>query len=295
MEFTPDNILVPIDFSAPSTSALALARELAGPFEADIHLLHVRTVVDNPIVSPDDLDEVERILAMSDAKTRELLESSTDGIGTPTHCHVQRGVSPADAIIEAVSELDCELVVMGTQGRRGLKGLLVGSVAKEVVHRSLVPVLTTRVGADRGFPPRKILVAYDSSADSLEAVLVAAEWAQTLGAEVTLLHAMEPITYPDFYSHYTLRANHMARLGERCREALDEVGREHLQAVAYDTAVIHARPAEGIVDVTSNQNFDLVVLATRGLSGVAHALFGSVAERVVLLSEVPVLTVRGSS
>jgi nucleotide-binding universal stress UspA family protein len=295
MACTPETILVPVDFSPPSTSALALARELAGPFGAELHLLHVRTVVDNPIVSPEDLDEVERILAMSDARTLELLEKSSDGIGSPTHCHVRRGVSPAEAVIDAVSELDCDLVVMGTQGRRGLKRLLVGSVAKEVVHRSPVPVLTTRVETDRGFPPQKILVAYDSSEESLEAVLVAAEWAQALRAEVTLLHAMEPITYPDFYSHYTLRANHMARLGERCREALDEVGRKHLQTVAHDTAVIHARPAEGIIDVSANQNFDLVVLATRGLSGVAHALFGSVAERVVLLSKIPVLTVRGSS
>lgn len=295
MAFTPEKILVPIDFSPPSTSALALARELAVPFEAAIHLLHVRTVVDSPIVSPDDLDEVERILAMSDAKTQELLEQSTDGIVSPTRCHVRRRVSPADAIIDAVAELDCDLVVMGTQGRRGLKGLLVGSVAKEVVHRSPVPVLTTRVEADRVFPPGKILVGYDSSHESLQAVLLAADWAQTLGAEVTLLHAMEPITYPDFYSHYTLRANHMTRLGERSREALGEVGRKYLQAVAHDTAVIHARPAEGIIDVASNQDFDLVVLATRGLSGIAHALFGSVAERVVLLSKVPVLTVRGSA
>jgi len=295
MTLTPSNILVPIDFSRPSDSALALARELAGPFKAEIHLLHVRTVVDSPIVSPDDLDEVERILAMSDAKTQQTLESSTEGIDAPTHCHVRRGVSPSDAIIDAVSELDCGLVIMGTQGRRGLKGLLVGSVAKEVVQRSPVPVLTIRVEADHGFPPGKILVAYDSSDESLQAVLLAAEWARILSAEITLLHVMEPITYPDFYAHYTFRANHMKRLSERCHEALNEIGMEHLEAVSYDTAVVHAMPAEGIANVASAQGFDLVVLATRGLSGIAHALFGSVAERVTQISTVPVLSVRQPS
>lgn len=295
MAHTPQRILVPTDFSPASDCALIFAKELAGPFKAEIHLLHVRTVVDNPIVSSEDLDEVERILAMSDAKTRETLEEYAAGTEVPTHCHIERGIAPADAIIKAIAEHHCDLVVMGTNGRRGLKRLMVGSVAKEVVHRSPVPVLTTREETGRAFSPQRILVAYDSSEDSLQAVLLAAEWAAVLSAEITLIHAMEPITYPDFYSHYTLRSNHMTRLGERCREALDAVGREHLQAVAHDTAVIHARPAEGIIDVSSNQNFDLVVLATRGLSGVAHALFGSVAERVVLLSEVPVLTVRGSS
>jgi len=295
MALTPKRILVPTDFSPASDCALTLARELAGPFEAEIHLLHVRTVVDHPIVSPEDLAEVERILAMSDARTQQALEKSTKGIDAPTYCHIKRGIAPADAIIEAITEHNCDLVIMGTSGRRGLKRLMVGSVAKEVVHRSPVPVLTTQAETGGSFPPKKILVAYDSSEDSLQAVLLAAKWAQLLPAEITLLHAMEPITYPDFYAHYPPRENHMKRLSQQCQEALAKVGTEHLRAVTHETAVIHAQAADGIANFASTAEFDLVVLATRGLSGIAHALFGSVAERVVRLSEVPVLTVRGSS
>ena len=103
---------------------------------------------------------------------------------------------------------------------------------------------------------------------------------------------MEPITYPDFYAHYTLRENHLKRLSQQCHEALAEVGMEHLGAVTHDTAVIYAQAADGISEYASEHDFDLVVLATRGLSGIAHALFGSVAERVTQISEVPVLTVR---
>ena len=79
MALTPKRILVPTDFSPASDCALHLASELAGPFEAEIHLLHVRTMVDNPVVSPEDLDEVERILAMSDAETQKTLEKSAKG------------------------------------------------------------------------------------------------------------------------------------------------------------------------------------------------------------------------
>ena len=135
MACTPETILVPVDFSPPSTSALALARELAGPFGAELHLLHVRTVVDNPIVSPEDLDEVERILAMSDARTLELLEKSSDGIGSPTHCHVRRGVSPAEAVIDAVSELDCDLVVMGA-GKGIVSKSYIGDSIKAVMKKA---------------------------------------------------------------------------------------------------------------------------------------------------------------
>ena len=125
----------------------------------------------------DDLDEVEHILAMSDAKIQETLEASVTGIDAPTHCHIVRGIAPADAIIKAIAEHHCDLVIMGTNGRRGLKRLMMGSVAKEVVHRSPVPVLTTREETGRTFPPKKILVAYDSSEDSLQAVRLAADWA----------------------------------------------------------------------------------------------------------------------
>lgn len=292
MALTPKRILVPTDFSPASDCAFHLASELAGPFEAEIQLLHVRTMIDNPVVSPEDLDEVERILAMSHAETQKVLEKSTTGIDVPTQCHVTRGTAPAEAILDAVSEYHCDLVIMGTNGRRGLKNLLVGSVAKEVVHRSPVPVLTTRAATGRASPPKKILVAFDSSEDSLRAVLLATEWARLLPAEVTLLHAVESVTYPSFYAHYTVDGKNLDEISTQCREALEEVAKEHLRAVTHETAVIHAQAADGITEFALSHDFDLVVLATRGLSGIAHTLFGSVAERVTQTSKVPVLTVR---
>jgi len=292
MALTPKRILVPIDFSPASDCALDLASQLADPFKAEIHLLHVRSVIDNPTVSPDDLREVEKILAMSDGKAQQVLEKSATGIDVPTHCHIRRDVSPADAIIDAIEKHHCDLVIMGTFGRRGLRRLFVGSVAKEVTHRSPVPVVTTRGKTGRTFPPKKILVAYDSSEDSLNAVLLAATWAPLLSAEITLLHVMELEIYPGLYSHYAPSASHIKRVSRQCQEALVKVGMEQLGAVNHEIAVIHAHAAPGITEFASANTFDLVVLATRGLSRIAHALLGSVAERVTQLSEVPVLTVQ---
>ena len=95
---TPKRILVPTDFSPASDSALGFAGELAGPFEAEIHLLHVRTVVEDPVVSPEDLEEIDRILAMSDAESQKALEKSAEGTGVPTEEGVrQRAVVPGEA------------------------------------------------------------------------------------------------------------------------------------------------------------------------------------------------------
>ena len=57
---------------------------------------------------------------------------------------VVREASPAAAIVDAVLELNCQMIVMGTHGRSGLKHLLLGSVAEHVVRNCKVPVLTVR-------------------------------------------------------------------------------------------------------------------------------------------------------
>lgn len=63
--------------------------------------------------------------------------------------------------------------------------------------------------------------------------------------------------------------------------------------VDCETAVLHGRPAETITDYAAANGVDLVVMGTHGRHGVERVLLGSVTERVVRTSEVPVLTVRG--
>jgi len=295
MKPTPRRILVPTDLSPCSECALELATKLAGPFEAEIHLLHVRTSVDSPVLSSDDLGEIENILSSSEVRAREALENAISTATVPIHCQIRRGITPVAAILEAIEELRCELVVMGTHGRRGLKGILVGSVAKEIIRRSPIPVLTTREGTGTSFPPQRILVAYDASEPSLDAVCTTADWASLLSANVTLLHVLESIAYPDFYYLSSPRESQieiMEHIAQESLNALNQVGEEHLGNVEHEVGVIRGRAAEGIAEYSTTGGFDLVVLATRGLSGISHTLFGSVADRVTQLSKVPVLTVR---
>jgi nucleotide-binding universal stress UspA family protein len=292
MKLLPTKILVPTDFSPASGRALALARELAASFDAEIHLLHVRVFVDDFVMDSKILDEIESIFALSESETRRALEQAGEDGPARVHGHITKGTAPAEAIIDAVSEYECDLVIMGTHGRRGLKGLLLGSVAKEVVHRSPVPVLTVRAEAKGVAPPQKILVAYDSSEYSLQGIHEAAAWARRLSANVTLLHVVENLVYPEFYTLQSPREDYLERSTRKSHLHLAKIAGEHFTGLPYATAVIHASAAEGIAEFAAINNFDLVVLATRGLAGVTHGFFGSVAERVTQLSEVAVLTVR---
>lgn len=295
MKKTPARILVPTDFSPASDRALSLAKGVAERFDAEIHLLHVRVVLDDPNVDAAILDEVERILTVAEPTTRQALDQAGENEGAAIHPHMKRGMIPADVIVDAVSEHGCDLVIMGTHGRRGFRHLLAGSVAQEVVHRSPVPVLTTRADGDGLFPPHKILVAIDFSEESFEAVEWAAAVAPVLSAEVTLLHVVQPLIYPAFYALDEPPQDHLEKIMERCHEALTDIATKHLEDVRFETAVVEGYVADGVSRFAEANGFDLVVLATKGLSGFPHTVLGSVAERVVRLSQVPVLTVRGNS
>lgn len=291
MKLSPKNILVPTDFSPGSRRALSIANELGVAFNAEIHLLHVRFVVDDPMIDTEILDEVERILAVSEKETRQALGNGVENGRARIHAHIRRGPVPADVIIETVSEFCCDLVIMGTHGRRGLRRFLVGSVANEVVHCSPIPVLTTRAETFAAAPPQKLLVAIDSSEQSLQGVRVAAAWARHLRAHITVLHVVEPFVYPGFYANFVDCEVYGERLISRCTEELDCIAEEHLYDVPHETAVIRGHVALGIAAYAEENKFDMVVIATRGLSGITHTLVGSVAERVIQLSKIPVLTV----
>ncbi len=90
----------------------------------------------------------------------------------------------------------------------------------------------------------------------------------------------------------SLPEEHMRRVVRQCHDALEKVAREHLPDLSCEVAVVEGHVAESIRRYALDHDQDLTVIATRGLSGVAHVVLGSVAERLVRCSEVPVLTVR---
>ena len=289
----PQTILAATDFSKPAERAADFARELARRFQAQLHLVHVTVILEDPHLEGDHLRRLEELVASGDDARRKDLESGSEHQpGLDVTPHMVRGLAPAEVIVETASNLGCELIVMGTHGRRGLPHLLLGSVAERVVRTSSVPVLTVRGDADIELSDApQILVPHDFSEASASALRSAAAWADALGAEITLLHVVEPVVYPEFYSVDVLPDDLMERLVERSERALGSAA-EGLPGNAKVRAKVEVgRAANTIVDSADPEHFDLVIMATRGLSGLEQALLGSVAESVLRRCRVPLLTV----
>jgi len=296
MTDVPKTIVAATDFSTTAERAEDFARELSRRFQAQLHLLHVTVILEDPHIEEDHRHRLEELVASGDDARRKDLESAPeDQPELEVTPHMVRGLAPAEVIVETASNLGCELIVMGTHGRRGLSHLLLGSVAERVVRTSRVPVLTVRGDANIELPDTpRILVPHDFSEASAAAVRRAAAWASALSAEITLLHVVEPVVYPEFYSVDVLSDDLMERLVERSERALRAAADDLLEEVKARVVVEVGRAANTIVDHADPDRFDAVVMATRGLSGLEQVLLGSVAESVLRRCKVPLLAVPAS-
>lgn len=137
----PKNILVPTDFSECATTALDYACELARAFGATVHLVHCFGPA-----SP------EMSMTLTAAMTDKLRSGSMDALEgiVASRPDVKFGrlalerTDPRDGILEVARNLECDLIVIGTHGRRGFARLVLGSVAEHILRRATCPVLTLR-------------------------------------------------------------------------------------------------------------------------------------------------------
>ncbi len=143
---------------------------------------------------------------------------------------------------------------------------------------------------------KHILVPVDFSRDSLHALAYAADFAKLFGADLSILHVVEPIYYAAPADMYVTTPNVTMLLDEQRR-----VGARHLARLDADlrkkghqvrTALKTGSPAQLIIDTAKSGRADLIIMATHGRTGLAHMLMGSVAEKVVRGAGCPVLTVR---
>jgi nucleotide-binding universal stress UspA family protein len=181
--------------------------------------------------------------------------------------------------------------VMGTHGRRGPERVLLGSTAVDVVRHAPCPVLTQREQPTprRPGPWRRVLVPVDFSEPSKRALELARELATGHGSTLELLHVVERRALPDFYAPPAPHGEQLEEVRRRCEEELAALMAG--SPLPWRAQVAHGRPGAEVVSASAD--VDLIVIATRGASGLQRLVFGSTAEEVLRGAFCPVLTLRG--
>jgi nucleotide-binding universal stress UspA family protein len=143
-------------------------------------------------------------------------------------------------------------------------------------------------------PIQRILCPTDFSGPACTGVRTASELAGHFGAELLLVNVIPvvPPLPPD--PNYVFKIPEYERYLHADAEKQLRKVREEMVAknVKVRTMVGHGSAAEEIVRISKAEGVDLIVISTHGSTGLEHWVFGSVAEKVVRLSERPVLTVR---
>ncbi len=139
---------------------------------------------------------------------------------------------------------------------------------------------------------KHVLLATDFSEASSGALELAVSVARESGAALTVVHVCELPVFPEAVPPVDLLTSLTEEAGKRLEQLMTAL-RDRLPGARQ---VIRTGAAwEEILAAADEARADLVVLGTHGRRGLVHAMLGSVAERVVRLSPVPVLTVRARS
>lgn len=137
---------------------------------------------------------------------------------------------------------------------------------------------------------RRVLCPVDFSPHSENALDFALDLAKRLGADVHLVHVFQLPVYALPDGAMMAGPEFTTKVTTELQKALTELARRK-EGARIETHLVEGIPYREVVRMTDELGADLVVMGTHGRTGIRHLLLGSVAERVVRSSKVPVITV----
>ncbi|WP_181163621.1 universal stress protein [Pontibacter mangrovi] len=277
-------ILVPVDYSGNSRSALSCALDLAKTSGADVILFHAFY----PIMSPPATFNVTDVIqALEEGKARSLMEfgeeirkevaAASGEAAAFRNIRLQASASMGgsyEKILEAIDKYKPDLVVMGMQGGEAVSQALLGSTTISVMQESPVPILAVPRNAKPG-PFTSVVFAANLSKLPPNANLhPLTDFINTCHAQLEVLH---------------LYRNQEQKEKFNATEALNNLERS-LQGVKYHVSFeVQEDVATGIQQFVKDKNGDLLVLIPQHHSFLERLLNRSVTGRITPYLQVPLL------
>lgn len=245
-------VLVAHDGSPAAEVGTRLAASMAWPPGTIVRVLEVAPP-DRSVPSP-------VVHAAADAITRPGLHAET----------VLAHGDPADVIVDATAAFGADVLVTGARRRGPIQTLLGISAAGDIVDRAPCPVLVARSPS-----VRSVLLTTDGSSQSAAATEVVAQWPVFDLARIHVVTvSATPAATPEDRRTVDLTA-----------APLMDAGRDVI------TAVVNGRPGQAIVEAARDRSVDLIVIGTRGRSGLGRTLLGSVTGDILAGASCSVLVV----
>lgn len=272
-------VLVAYDGSDSSDQAVDLVASIAWPAASEMRIVTAHPLM-FPTSGPGEIVDASSVQAIFEAERSEaerLATSARRRLERPGLVAVSEVTAgrPASLILEAAERFKADLVVVGSRGRGPFTSALLGSVSEELVDHAPCPVLVTR-----GSTLRRILLADDGSPDTRSAAALVAGWPILRDSQFRVVTVAETRS----------EAGSPLEVAERIARA--SADRLRGAGLAADTEIRQGDPAEAIVAAAGAWPADVIVIGTRGQTGLTRLLHGSVARKVLLHAGCSVLIER---
>jgi nucleotide-binding universal stress UspA family protein len=292
-------LLIPLDGSKTAEAVLPYARTLARTLKIPVEVLGI---VDMTALTTQVFRGgvyFETIIAENARSTEEYLKRIAKTFSDHVEYTVEIGKAE-DVIIEKAGS-DATLTAMATHGRSGINRLLMGSVAEKVLRGSTNPLLLIRASEETHSEGeailRKVIVPLDGSEEAETVLPSVVELAKAFKLEIVLLRA-----YPRFNTHgvddyngvnyEVIRAAFRDEAQRYLENKVGELKRKGVGKVSF--ALAEGSGALEVVALGRLTADNLIAMCTHGRSGVKRWVLGSVTEKIVRLSEDPVLILHGA-
>lgn len=302
------NILVPLDGANFSEHSLPYALAIARRAGANLHLLHVQAPLESEFIEV--YSYGNDLMSVLIERNQRYLENVVANLKEQGFISVSASVKVgtiADSIHNYAAEFGIDLIVMTTHGRGPFARFWLGSTADALLRECSVPLLLVKPASSgpaelgKDIALKRLLVPLDGTPLAEQIIDPATDLGNLFSAEYTLLRAVKPFV-PVMETVEFREATHrlledLRRLHEQARnnaqKYLDAVaGRLRGRSLKVSAQVVNAEsPAEAILHKATLPE-DAVCLATHGRSGLPRIFVGSVADKVVRGSHLPVLLYR---
>lgn len=272
METRQKKILVPVDFTPSSDSALALALKFAKLHGSEIVLLHAvePSAPMAEFFADTDLHERKRTYA---AKLLDHMIATHQGEVTITKMLID--AKPYKAILQASQEILAEMIVMGTWGTHAIESGMIGSNVNKVVRNATIPVITvTRTNSDTVID--RILITVDPKFGIRELRRFLQDYRKDYQPHVELLCI-------------AMHDNEVEELERYLHKQIESLHHQGIPDVAAHVRV-GGIISESVLAYAKEGEFDMIWMETHGRKGLAGWLLGSVTEEVLQYSPIPVLS-----
>ena len=293
------HILVPLDGSKLAEAAVPVAGSLAQSLHAPVMLLH--------IIEQDAPQEIhkEHHITQADEASAYLQDVAKRGFPTGVqvdiHVHTAAVKDIPQSIVEhAMAEFQPDLIVMCTHGSGGVRDVLYGSIAQQVVGQGLTPLLLIkpRAEAQTTFKLENILVPLDSGPVHDASLPITQELARAYHSKIyllTVIPTFSTVAGEAAAASSLLPATTSALLDIDVENAEEDllVHLNELKQAGFQVNAEVARgdPVTGIISIAEKLNMDLIVLTTHRKAGAAAFWARSVAPNVARKTHIPILLI----